>query len=138
MMTLRRRRRSWGTPRRCAGPSGWRGGESEGGRVGSRGPGSGGGQGLPQQRNGAGVEGTGTAGVSVGNGLGPAQLEGEEPEVPGASVRESETDPGAAGATVAAAAERVDGAAVRAQAHHGRVASDLRPGPLWKEWSLEQ
>ena len=35
---------------------------------------------------------------------------------------------GAAGATVAVAAERVGGAAVRAQAHHGRTASDLCPG----------
>ena len=72
-------------------------GGSGGGRVGSPGPGSGGGQGIPQQRDGAGVEGTGIAGVSVGNGSGPAQLEGEEPEVPGAGVRESETDSGADG-----------------------------------------
>ena len=104
-------------------------GGSEGGRVGSRGPGSGDGPGIPQQRDGSGVEGTGIAGVSVGTGSGPAQLEGEEPEVPGAGLRQSETDPGAAGTTVAAAAERVGGAAVRAPVHHGRAAPDLRPGP---------
>ena len=102
---------------------------SGGGRVGSTGPGSGGGQGIPQQRDGAGVEGTGITGVTVGNGSGRAQLEGEEPEVPGAGVRESETNSGAAGTTVAAAAERIGGAAVRASVHHGRVAPHLRPGP---------
>ena len=55
-------------------PDGERGGEC--GRVGSGGPGSGGRQGLPQQRDGSGVEGTRIAGVSVGNGPGPAELEG--------------------------------------------------------------
>ena len=79
---------------------------------------------------GAGVEGTGIAGVSVGNGSGPAQLEGEEPEVPGAGVRESETDSRPPGTTVTAAA----GASWQQrsfvhQAHHGRVAPHLRPGP---------
>ena len=111
-------------------------GGSEDGRLGSRDPGSGGGQGVSQQRDGSGVEGTGPAGVSVGNGSGPAQLEGEEPEVPSASVRESETDPGAAGTTVAAAAERVGGAAVRTPVHHGRAASDLRPGPLQRAQAI--
>ena len=104
-------------------------GGGEGGRIGSGGPGSGGGQGIPQQRDGSGVEGTRIAGVSVGNGSGPAELEGEEPEIPGAGVRESAADPGEAGATVATAAERVGGATVRASVRHGRVASDLRPGP---------
>ena len=101
----------------------------EGGRIGSGGPGSGGGQGIPQQRDGSGVEGTRIAGVSVGNGSGPAELEGEEPEIPGAGVRESAADPGEAGATVATAAERVGGATVRASVRHGRVASDLRREP---------
>ena len=50
----------------------------------------------------------------------PAQLEGEEPEVPGAGVRESETDPGETRTTAAAAAERVGGAAVLVRA--GRAA----------------
>ena len=31
----------------------------------------------------------------------PAELEGEEPEIPGAGLRQSETDPGPAGTTVA-------------------------------------
>ena len=96
---------------------------------GSPGPGSGDGPGIPQQRDGSGIEGTGIAGVSVGTGSGPTQLEGEEPEVPGAGLRESQTDPGAAGATVAAAAQRIGGAAVRAPVHHGRLAPALRPGP---------
>ena len=78
-------------------------GSRGGGRVGSPGSKSGGGQGIPQQRDGAGAEGVGNSGVPVGNGSGPAELEREEPKVPGASVRESETDPGAAGTTVAAA-----------------------------------
>ena len=104
-------------------------GGGEGGRDGSGGPGSGGGQGIPQQRYGSGVEGPRIAGVSVGNGSGPAELEGEEPEIPGGRVRESAADPGEAGATVAATEERVGGATVRAPVRHGRVASDLRPGP---------
>ena len=98
-------------------------------RVGSTGPGSGDGPGIPQQRDGSGIEGTGIAGVSVGNGSRSAQLEGEEPEVPSAGVCESAADPGEAGTTVAATEERVGGATVRASVRHGRVASDLRAGP---------
>ena len=54
---------------------------------------------------------------------------GKNRKLPSAGLRQSETDPGTAGTTVAAAAERVGGAAVRAPVHHGRAASDLRPGP---------
>ena len=67
-------------------------------------------------------------GKTIGKGSGPAQLEGEEPEVPGASVRESETDSGPPGTKVAAAAERVGGAVVCARVHHGWVAPHIRPG----------
>ena len=82
-------------------------------RVGRGRPGRGGRQEVSQQRNGAGVEGSGNSGVSVGNGSGPAQLEGEEPEVSGARVRESETDSRPPGRTVGAVPVRVGGAAVR-------------------------
>ena len=87
-----------------------------------------GGQGIPQQRDGAGVEGARTAELSVGNGSGAAELEGEQQEIPSAGVRESAAHSGTAGATVTAAAERVGGATVRASVRDRGVASDLRPG----------
>ena len=66
--------------------------------------------------------------LSVGNGSGAAELEGEQQEIPSAGVRESAAHSGTAGATVTAAAERVGGATVRASVRDRGVASDLRPG----------
>ena len=124
-------RRSWGTPRRWGRHPPDGAGGSEGGRVGSTGPGSGDGPGIPQQRVGSGIlEGTGIAGVSVGNGSRSAQLEGEEPEVPSAGVCESASGSGGGGDDGCSdgGASCTAPATVRASVRHGWVASDLRAG----------
>ena len=63
-----------GTPRRWAGPPDGAD-ANEGGWVGSTGPGSGDGPRISQRQDGAGIEGTRIARISVGNGSRSAQLE---------------------------------------------------------------
>ena len=56
-------------------------------------------------------------------------MEGEESEAPSAGVCEPAADPRESGTTVAAMADRVEGATVRTSFRHERVAPNLRPGP---------